>query len=65
MEVTCSSETSDDFQQITSHSIPEERTLHNHRCENLKSYRPYGFTLKTLAAIGEALTNGYFTGSTE
>jgi hypothetical protein len=32
MEVTCSSETSIDF-------IPDDRTLQNRRCENLKSYR--------------------------
>jgi hypothetical protein len=65
MEVTCSSETSVDFQQITWYSIPEERTLHNHPCENFKSYIPYDFTSKTFAAIGETLTNAYFTGSTE
>jgi hypothetical protein len=36
MEATCSSETLADFQ--LRHYIPKERTLHNHRCENLKSY---------------------------
>jgi hypothetical protein len=25
-------------QQTTRHHIPEDDTLHNHRCENLKSY---------------------------
>jgi hypothetical protein len=25
-----------DFQQTTQHYIPEDNTLHNHRCENLK-----------------------------
>jgi hypothetical protein len=25
-----------DFQQATRHYTPEEKTLHNHRCENLK-----------------------------
>jgi hypothetical protein len=34
MEVTCSSETSIDFQRTT-----EDRTLHNHRCDNSKSSR--------------------------
>jgi hypothetical protein len=38
MEVTFSSETSDDFQRTTRRYIPEYRTLHNHRCESLKSY---------------------------
>jgi hypothetical protein len=36
---TCSSETSAGFQRTTRRYTPEERTLHNHRCENLKSYR--------------------------
>jgi hypothetical protein len=39
MEATCSSETSLDFQRTTWRYIPEERTLRNHRCENLKSYK--------------------------
>jgi hypothetical protein len=38
MKGTCSSEKSVDFQQTTRRYIPEDRTLHNHRCENLKSY---------------------------
>jgi hypothetical protein len=38
MEVTCSSEMSVDFQRTTLHYIPKVRTLHNHRCENFKSY---------------------------
>jgi hypothetical protein len=38
MEVTCSSETSVAFQRTTRHYIPEDRTLHNHRYENHKSY---------------------------
>jgi hypothetical protein len=40
MEATCSSETSVDFQRTTWHYsyIPEDRNLHNHRCEDLKSY---------------------------
>jgi hypothetical protein len=36
--VKCSSKTWVDFQQTTQHYIPEGRTLHNHRCENLKAY---------------------------
>jgi hypothetical protein len=38
MEATRSSETSVDFQMTTQRYIPEDRTLHNHRCEKLKSY---------------------------
>jgi hypothetical protein len=38
IEATGSSETSADFQQSTRRYILEDRTLHNHRCENLKSY---------------------------
>jgi hypothetical protein len=39
----CSSETSVVFQQTTWHYIPEDSILHNHRCENLKSYINYVF----------------------
>jgi hypothetical protein len=34
----CSSETSVDFQRTTRRYIPEDRPLHNHCCECLKSY---------------------------
>jgi hypothetical protein len=37
-ETICSSETSVDFQRTTRRYIPEDSTLHNHRCENLTSY---------------------------
>jgi hypothetical protein len=37
MEATYSSETSVDFQRTTWRYIPEEITLYNIRCENLKS----------------------------
>jgi hypothetical protein len=40
MEAICSSETSVDFQRTTRGYIPEDSTLYNHRCENLKSYIP-------------------------
>jgi hypothetical protein len=38
MEAICSSETSVDTQRTTRRHIPEDNTLHNHRCENVKSY---------------------------
>jgi hypothetical protein len=37
MEATCSSEMSVDFYRTTRIYVPEDTTLHNHRCENLKS----------------------------
>jgi hypothetical protein len=37
MEETCSSETSVDFQRPTRRYIPEDKTLHYHRCQNFKS----------------------------
>jgi hypothetical protein len=38
MEVKCSCETLVEFQQTTRRYIPDDKTLHNHRCEKLKSY---------------------------
>jgi hypothetical protein len=39
MEEICSSETTVDTQRTTRRYIPEDGTLHNHRCENLRSYK--------------------------
>jgi hypothetical protein len=41
MEAICSSETSVDFQRNTRRYITEESTIHNHCCENLKSYMEF------------------------
>jgi hypothetical protein len=38
MEAICPSETLVDFRRTTRRYIPEDGTLHNHHCENLKSY---------------------------
>jgi hypothetical protein len=38
MEAICSSETSVDTQRTTRRYIPGDGTLHNPRCENVKSY---------------------------
>jgi hypothetical protein len=38
MEEACPYNTAVDYQRTTQRYIPEDRTLHNHRCENLKSY---------------------------
>jgi hypothetical protein len=57
MEETCSSETSVDFQQTTWHDIPEDRSLHNHRCESFKSYIvfKYCLSLKETEAVSYIL----------
>jgi hypothetical protein len=39
MEAICSSEMSVGFQRTIRLYIREEGTIHNHRCENLKSYK--------------------------
>jgi hypothetical protein len=39
MEAICSSETSVDTKRTTRRYVPEDGTRHNHRCENLKSYK--------------------------
>jgi hypothetical protein len=41
LEAICSSETSVDTQRTTRHYIPEDGTVYNHRCENLKSYNAH------------------------
>jgi hypothetical protein len=38
MEAMCSSKMSVYFEWTTQQYIPEDRILHNHQCENLKSY---------------------------
>jgi hypothetical protein len=38
VELICFSEMLVDFQQTTQRYIPNDRILHNHHCENLKSY---------------------------
>jgi hypothetical protein len=38
MEAIFSSETSAETRRTTRRHIPEDDSLHNHRCENLKSY---------------------------
>lgn len=37
MEAVCSSEASVDFQRTTLRYIPDDGTVHNHRCEDLQS----------------------------
>jgi hypothetical protein len=60
MEETCSFETSVDFQPTERRYIPEERTLHNHRCENLKSYVSIRLIiLKKVRWTGHVQLTGY------
>jgi hypothetical protein len=48
MEAICFFETSVEFQRTTGYYtyIPEDSTLHNHRCENLKSYMFFSLSAK-------------------
>jgi hypothetical protein len=39
MEATCYPETLVDFQWATWDCIPEDRSVHKHRCKNCKSFR--------------------------
>jgi hypothetical protein len=43
MEAISSSETSVDTQRTTRRHIPEDDTLHNYCCENLKSYNTFNY----------------------
>jgi hypothetical protein len=58
MEATFSSETSADFQRTVRRYIPEDRTLHNHRCENL---RPYNYVIAFPVAKVVIQDMGHFT----
>jgi hypothetical protein len=61
MEAICSSEKSVDTQRTTRQYIPEDGTLHNHRCENLKPYEHLVFQqVGALDRIGggQHATNG-------
>jgi hypothetical protein len=57
IEATCYSETSVDFQRTTRRYIPEERTLRNHSCENLKSYTWILFSGMWCHAVWKKLTD--------
>jgi hypothetical protein len=51
MEAISSSETSGATQRIARRHIPEDDTPHNHRCENLKSYKVFFVSCATLSFI--------------
>jgi hypothetical protein len=66
MEAVRSSETSADTQRTTRSYIPEDSTLHNHRCENLKSYIFIYSLLNDAASISDCIVfNGWMTGELE
>jgi hypothetical protein len=52
VEVTCSSETSVDVQRTTRRYIPEDKTIHNHRCDNLKFYE---YLTPRVTAMGDVV----------
>jgi hypothetical protein len=54
MEAICSSEGSVDFHRTTRPYISEDRTLHNHSCENLKSTQ-YPFYILSSFCLKEKL----------
>jgi hypothetical protein len=56
MGTICFSETSVDFHRTTWPYIPEDRTLRNHRCENLKSYREFQIPAQGLGIMAWAVT---------
>jgi hypothetical protein len=60
MEALFSSETSIDIERTTRRYIPEDSTLHNHRCENLKSYK-YNYCLMKchVCAVDEFCNNEF------
>jgi hypothetical protein len=58
MDAICSSETSVETQRTTRRYIPEDDTLHDHRCENLKSYK-VRYRKKVFVKIKDYLQLGY------
>jgi hypothetical protein len=46
VEAICSSETSADFQRTTWCNVPEDSTLYNYGCENLKSHKVFNLIKK-------------------
>jgi hypothetical protein len=59
LEVTCSSKALVDLKWTTLCYIPEDRTLHNHCCENLKSYRSSHLFTVLLAMLSVSNTEPY------
>jgi hypothetical protein len=57
MEATCSSETSVAFQLTARRHIPEDITLHNHRCENLK----FSYKLLIISYVPLYITHTYLS----
>jgi hypothetical protein len=60
MEAIYSSETSVETQRTTRRHIPEDDTLHNYRCENLKSYILAEVSLQENAGTVPGLGHDHF-----
>jgi hypothetical protein len=56
MEVIWSSRTLVDFQQTTRCYIPEDKTLHNHHCDNLKSYNTKEYYVSCVTSFPHSVT---------
>jgi hypothetical protein len=54
MEAVCSSETTVDFQRTERRYVPEDSTLHKHRCENLKSHNSWSLCCSLIVEIFRA-----------
>jgi hypothetical protein len=63
MEAVSSSETSVDFQPTTQCYITEDNTLHNHRCENLKSCKKHSLMESRCWVVKIFASNSEYTGS--
>jgi hypothetical protein len=55
MEEAYYPESSVNFQQASRQYIPEHRTLHNHRCKNLKYCLPNSFFISSLLILSKRL----------
>jgi hypothetical protein len=64
MQATCSSATSVDFPRSTRRYIPEDRTLHNQRYEDLKCYKGFSILIRSGTVFSRNVTKQllYFLG---
>jgi hypothetical protein len=51
LEATCLYETSVDFQWTTRRYIPKDRTLHNHRCDDMQSHPFFANCFTTILSV--------------
>jgi hypothetical protein len=60
MQATYSFEISVHFQWKSRHYIPQDRTLHNHRCENLHSYIIYADYIQYIQSLMQPYNYEFF-----